>query len=421
MTAFETLYAHLKAMNYKDAPLFVDGKLLFLNVGENYHLLYSDNALFVINFVDSVVQHYWTNKDELRVEQKRSNDYFNMLDKIPYTFSHLIPAYLYYCETSGPHKPKTSILDVWPDAKKYNFIPPIYSTTECPNTTKYDIEKLFLNTIGWIGKYSYISKLGRQEHGTRHWYFDLEEFCLHHPLANIDDDRQSFYYCDCEYDGQSFKRFSNVYKDEIKQFKHIDKNFTDEWKKELSSKNIKLNDMGLSISNLLSNSKDLNMLRWHPVLVNKLLIKIDLKNSFYSIFKNNERKINFDFSLDNGCWYFDGERVIDILREDYLPSLNTQGYFSDENRFTQNSLQLLISYNREQIIHISELLNICHKNEMNSFFTDLEKSVENDMAKLDKMFKVLNEYRDAKFNQLLNVREVIDKMHQDYFGDAPIV
>ena len=79
MTAFETLYAHLKAMNYKDAPLFVDGKLLFLNVGENYHLLYSDNALFVINFVDSVVQHYWTNKDELRVEQKRSNDYFHML------------------------------------------------------------------------------------------------------------------------------------------------------------------------------------------------------------------------------------------------------------------------------------------------------------------------------------------------------
>ena len=156
-------------------------------------------------------------------------------------------------------------------------------------------------------------------------------------------------------------------------------------------------------------------------MVNKLLIKIDLKNSFYSIFKNNERKINFDFSLDNGCWYFDGERVIDILREDYLPSLNTQGYFSDENRFTQNSLQLLISYNREQIIHISELLNICHKNEMNSFFTDLEKSVEDDMAKLDKMFKVLNEYRDAKFNQLLNVREVIDKMHQDYFGDAPIV
>ena len=114
MTAFETLYAHLKAMNYKDAPLFVDGKLLFLNVGENYHLLYSDNSLFVINFVDSIVQHYWTNKDELRVEQNRSNDYLHMLDKIPYTFFHLMPAYLYYCETSGQHKPNKSILDIQP-------------------------------------------------------------------------------------------------------------------------------------------------------------------------------------------------------------------------------------------------------------------------------------------------------------------
>lgn len=104
-----------------------------------------------------------------------------------------------------------------------------------------------------------------------------------------------------------------------------------------------------------------------------------------------------------------------------MPTLNDQGDFSDESRFTQNSLQLLISYNKEQIVHISELLNVCHKNEIYSFFTDLEKSVENDMVKLDEMFKLLEQYREARFNQLLNVREVLDKMHQDYLGDAPIV
>lgn len=162
MTAFETLYAHLKAMNYKDAPLFVDGKLLFLNVGENYHLLYSDNALFVINFVDSVVQHYWTNKDELRVEQKRSNDYFHMLDKIPYTFFHLMPAYLYYCETSGPHKPKTSILDVWPDAKNTilyrQFIPPQNAQIR-PNTI---LKSYFLTLlVGLVNIPIYLNLVGK--------------------------------------------------------------------------------------------------------------------------------------------------------------------------------------------------------------------------------------------------------------------
>lgn len=75
MTAFEILYAHLKAMNYKDAPLFVDGKLLFLNVGENCHILYLDDSLLVVDFVNSIIQHYRPYDKKLYIEENRSIDY----------------------------------------------------------------------------------------------------------------------------------------------------------------------------------------------------------------------------------------------------------------------------------------------------------------------------------------------------------
>ena len=82
MTAFETLYAHLKAMNYKEAPLFAEGQLLFLNVGENYHILYSGNSLFVVNFVDSIVQHYYSNESESSSYKSDKDDYEKVFDKL---------------------------------------------------------------------------------------------------------------------------------------------------------------------------------------------------------------------------------------------------------------------------------------------------------------------------------------------------
>lgn len=91
MTTFEILYAHLKAMNYKDAPLLVDSKLLFLNVGENYHILYLDDSLFVVDFVNSVIQHYRSDDKKLSVKNNRSIDYLRTLDKIPDTFLDLCP------------------------------------------------------------------------------------------------------------------------------------------------------------------------------------------------------------------------------------------------------------------------------------------------------------------------------------------
>ena len=43
------------------------------------------------------------------------------------------------------------------------------------------------------------------------------------------------------------------------------------------------------------------------------------------------------------------------------------------------------------------------------------------MIILDEMFKLLNQYREARFNQLINTKEILDKMHQDYLGDTDIV
>lgn len=420
MTIFETLYAHLKAINYKDAPLFVDGKMLFLNVGKNYHILYISNSLFVINFADSVVQHYRANKDELYVETRIDN-YLRILDKVPETFLHLMPAYLYYLEKSGEHKTKVSksILEVWPEAEKHDFTPKTYHLTGEYSRTIYDIEKLFLDTIGWTGKYSHIAKLDKSDLGVRHYYFDLEEFGSHYPLANIESDKQSFYYCD--YNRPSVKRFSSVYKDEIKQLKHIEKDFISEWKKELSTLNISFNEMKLSTNNFLSQSKELDMTFWQTFSASKLLIKVDLKNSFYSVFKTNYDRFNVDFCLDDGYFYYDGERIVYILKDDYSPTLNEQNQFTDEELFTCNSLKLYVSRNLNLMNRITELLNINHTNEVHSFFIDLEKGVDDDMIKLDEMVKLINQYREAKFNQLLNVREILGKMHQDYLGDAPII
>lgn len=418
MTAFETLYAHLKAMNYKDAPLFVDGQLLFLNVGENYHILYLDDSLFVVDFVNSVIQHYRPNDKKLSVEKNRSIDYLRTLDKIPDTFLDLMPAYLYYQELSGQSESRQSILTIWPEATKFDFTPPVYSSG-CSTSTKYDIKELFLNTIGWIGKYSHKAKLDKNEFGTRHYYFDLEEFGSHYPLANIESDKQSFYYCD--YNRPSFKRFSSVYKDEIKQLKHIEKDFISEWKKELSTLNISFNEMKLSTNNFLSQSKELDMTFWQTFPASKLLMKVDLKNSFYSIFKKFYDQFNVDFRLCDSGFYYDGERIVYILKDDYSPTLNEQNQFTDEELFTCNSLKLYVSRNLNLMNRITELLNINRTNEVHSFFTDLEKGVDDDMIKLDEMVKLINQYREAKFNQLLNVREILGKMHQDYLGDAPII
>ena len=418
MTTFEILYAHLKAMNYKDAPLFVDGQLLFLNVGENYHILYLDDSLFVVDFVNSVIQHYRPNDKKLSVEKNRSIDYLRTLDKIPDTFLDLMPAYLYYQELSGQSESCQSILTIWPEATKFDFTPPVYSSG-CSTSTKYDIKELFLNTIGWVGKYSNKAKLDKNEFGTTHYHFDLEEFGSHYPLANIESDKQSFYYCD--YNRHSLKRFSNVYKDEIKLLKHIEKDFISEWKKELSTLNISFNEMKLSTNNFLSQSKGLDMTFWQTVSASKLLMKVDLKNSFYSIFKKNDDRFNVDFCLDDGCFYYDGERIVYILKDDYLPTLNEQNQFAEEELFTCNNLKLYVSRNRNSINHIAELLNTNHTNEVHSLFTDLEKGVETDMAILDEMFKLFNQYREARFNQLLNAKEILDKMHQDYLGDVNIV
>lgn len=418
MTAFEILYAHLKAMNYKDTPLFVDGKLLFLNVGENCHILYLDDSLFVVDFVNSVIQHYRPNDKKLSVENNRSIDYLRTLDKIPDTFLDLMPAYLYYQELSGQSESRQSILTIWPEATKFDFSPPIYSS-ECSTFTKYDIKELFLNTIGWVGKYSNKAKLDKDDFGTTHYHFDLKEFGSHYPLANIESDIQSFYYCD--YNQRSFKRFSNIYKDEIKQLKNIEKDFISEWKKELSALNVSFNEMKLSSNNFLHQSKGLNMTVWQTVSTNKLLMKIDLKNSFYSVFKKNYDQFNFDFCLCDGCFYYDGERVVYILKDDYSPTLNEQNQFTEEELFTCNSLKLYVSHNRNLINRIAELLNINHNNEVHSFFTDLEKGVENDIAQLDKMFEILEQYRQARHSQLVSAREILYKMHQDYLGDAPII
>ena len=418
MTAFETLYAHLKSMNYKETPLFVDGKLLFLNVGESYHILHLDDSLFVIDFVNSIVQHYRPDDKKLSFEENRSIDYLRTLDKIPDTFLDLMPAYLRHQELSGKSKFRSSILTIWPDATKFDFSPPVYSSG-CSSSIKYDIKELFLNTIGWIGKYSNKAKLDKDDFGTRHYYFDLKEFGSHHPLANIESDKQSFYYCD--YNRHSFDRFSNVYKNEIKQLKHIEKDFISEWKKELSALNVHFNEMKLSSNNFLSQSKELDITVWQTVSTNKILMKIDLKNSFYSVFKKNYDQFNVDFCLDDGCFYYDGERVVYILKDDYSPTLNEQNQFVEEELFTDNSLKLYVSHNRNLINRIAELLNINHTNELHSFFTDLEKGVENDIAQLDKMFKIFEQYRQARHSQLVSAREILYKMHQDYLGDAPII
>ena len=418
MTAFEILYAHLKAMNYEDAPLFVDGKLLFLNVGENYHILYLDDSLFVVDFVNSIIQHYSSDDKKLSIMENHSIDYLRTLDKIPDTFLDLIPSYLYYQELSGKSKSRQSILTIWPEATKFDFIPPVCSS-ECSTSIKYDIKGLFLNTIGWVGKYSNKAKLDKNEFGTRHYYFDLKEFSSHHPLANIESDKQSFYYCD--YNRYSLKRFSNVYKDEIKQLKHIEKDFISEWKKELSTLNISFNEMKLSTNNFLSQSKEFDMTFWQTVSASKLLMKVDLKNSFYSVFKTNDDKFNIDFCLDDGCFYYDGERIVYILKDDYSPTLNEKNQFAEEELFTCNSLKLYVSRNRNLINRIAELLNINHTNELHSFFTDLEKGVENDIAQLDKMFEIFEQYRQARYSQLVSAREILYKMHQDHLGDAPII
>lgn len=418
MTAFEILYAHLKAMNYKDTPLFVEGQLLFLNVGENYHILYLDDSLFVVDFVNSVIQHYRPNDKKLSVEKNRSIDYLRTLDKIPDTFLDLMPSYLRYQELSGQSQSRQSILTIWPDATKFDFIPPVYSSG-CSTSTKYDIKDLFLNTIGWVGKYSNKAKLDKNEFGTTHYHFDLKEFSSHHPLANIESDKQSFYYCD--YNRHSLKRFSNVYKNEIKLLKHIEKDFISEWKKELSTLNISFNEMKLSTNNFLSQSKEFDMTFWQTVSVSKLLMKVDLKNSFYSVFKKNDDRFNVDFCLDDGCFYYDGERIVYILKDDYSPTLNEQNQFVEEELFTCNNLKLYVSRNRNLINRIAELLNINHTNEVHSLFADLEKGVETDMIILDEMFKLLNQYREARFNQLINTKEILDKMHQDYLGDTDIV
>ena len=418
MTAFEILYAHLKAMNYQDTPLFVDGKLLFLNVGENYHILYLDDSLFVVDFVNSVIQHYRSDDKKLSVKNNRSIDYLRTLDKIPDTFLDLMPAYLYYQELSGQSKSRQSILTIWPEVTKFDFTPPVYSS-ECSTSIKYDIKDLFLNTIGWVGKYSNKAKLDKNEFGTTHYHFDLKEFSSHHPFANIESDKQSFYYCD--YNRHSLKRFSNVYKNEIKQLKHIEKDFILEWKKELSTLNISFNEMKLSTNNFLSQSKEFDMTFWQTVSASKLLMKVDLKNSFYSVFKKNDDRFNVDFCLDDGCFYYDGERIVYILKDDYSPTLNEQNQFVEEELFTCNNLKLYVSRNRNTINRITELLNINHTNKVHSLFADLEKGVETDMIILDEMFKLLNQYREARFNQLINTKEILDKMHQDYLGDTDIV
>jgi hypothetical protein len=418
MTAFEILYAHLKAMNYKDAPLFVDGKLLFLNVGENCHILYLDDSLFVVDFVNSVIQHYRPNDKKLSAENNRSIDYLRTLDKIPDTFLDLMPAYLYYQELSGQSESRQSILTIWPEATKFDFIPPAYSS-ECSTSVKYDIKELFLNTVGWVARYSNKAKLDKNEFGTTHYHFDLNEFGSHHPLANIESDKQSFYYCD--YNRHSLKRFSNVYKNEIKLLKHIEKDFISEWKKELSTLNISFNEMKLSTNNFLSKSKEFDMTFWQTVSASKLLMKVDLKNSFYSVFKKNDDQFNVDFCLDDGCFCYDGERIVYILKDDYSPTLNEQNQFVEEELFTCNNLKLYVSRNRNTINRITELLNINHTNKVHSLFADLEKGVETDMIILDEMFKLLNQYREARFNQLINTKEILDKMHQDYLGDTDIV
>lgn len=418
MTAFEILYAHLKAMNYKDAPLFVDGKLLFLNVGENYHILYLDDTLFVVDFVNSVIQHYHPNDKKLSVDNNRSIDYLRTLDKIPDTFLDLMPAYLRHQELSGQSRSRQSILTIWPEATKFDFVPPVYSS-ECSTSVKYDIKDLFLNTVGWVARYSNKAKLDKNEFGTTHYHFDLKEFGSHYPLANIESDKQSFYYCD--YNRHSLKRFNNVYKNEIKQLKHIEKDFISEWKKELSNLNISFNEMKLSTNNFLSQSKEFDMTFWQTVSASKLLMKVDLKNSFYSVFKTNDDRFNIDFCLDDGCFYYDDERIVYILKDDYSPTLNEQNQFTEEELFTCNNLKLYVSRNRNSINRIAELLNINHTNEVHSLFADLEKGVETDMIILDEMFKLLNQYREARFNQLINTKEILDKMHQDYLGDTDIV
>lgn len=160
---------------------------------------------------------------------------------------------------------------------------------------------------------------------------------------------------------------------------------------------------------------------WQTVSASKLLMKVDLKNSFYSVFKTNDDKFNIDFCLDDGGFYYDSERVVYILKDDYSPTLNEQNQFVEEELFTDNSLKLYVSHNRNLINRIAELLNINHNNEAHSFFTDLEKGVENDIAQLDKMFEIFEQYRQARYSQLVSAREILYKMHQDYLGDAPII
>lgn len=179
--------------------------------------------------------------------------------------------------------------------------------------------------------------------------------------------------------------------------------------------------MKLSTNNFLSQSKEFDMTFWQTVSASKLLMKVDLKNSFYSVFKKNDDRFNVDFCLDDGCFYYDGERIVYILKDDYSPILNEQNQFPEEELFTCNSLKLYVFRNRNSINRVAELLNINHTNEVHSLFADLEKGVETDMIILDEMFNLLNQYREARFNQLINTKEILYKMHQDYLGDAPII
>lgn len=433
MTAFETLYAHLKAMNYKDAPLFVDGQLLFLNVGENYHLLYSDNSLFIIDFVDSVIRHYYLNpsessvinRDRLSLVGGTKRDYLEAFDKLLKSFFHLMPFYLHHLEESGAHKPKTSILDVWPEAVEYKFRPPSHSTQDFSTSIKYEIRDLFLSTIGWIGRDSRKAQLNKEDFDTNVFKFSLKEFSEHYPLADTESDKQSFYYCD--YAKENLKLFRDIYKKEVEQLIDLESKFTRKWTNEFSKQGINLNSTNLSSNSYLTYTGDFNFYTVHrsPFLASKLLLKINKKDIFLSESNQNNPRLHLDiFHLGiclNDEFYFDGEKIINVLTDNYQPTLSEQGEFLYERLFTEDSLQLFISYNREQISHIAELLNLSYNNEIHSFFANLVKGVETDIAKLDEIFKLFNQYRDDRFNQLLKSKEILEQIYQNYLGDAPIV
>lgn len=419
MTAFETLYAHLKAMNYKDAPLFADGQLLFLNVGENYHILYSGDSLFVVNFVDSIVQHYHSNTRSLSSYQSNRDDYLKVFDELPTRFLYLMPAYLYHLELSKSPKFKNSIFNVWPKAAEYDFWPSGYSGIDCTSEVRYDIKELFFFTIGWTAKYSHKAQLNSDDFGTTICRFNLDKFGDYYKLSDIESDKQFFYYCD--YNKHLSKKFSQVYKKDIMQLNNLDKTFSREWEKKFTDQDVTLNRTRSSINNFLSYEDDLEMRSWSPFSANKFLLKINKKDSFYDLLKQYGSLRGSDFCQDDV--YFDGERIIQILKDNYplkLSKRNQEDFINDYS-LTQDSLKLFISYDLEQIAQITKILNSNHYNEVHLLFTNLKQSVKNDMAQLDKMFEILEQYRQAKYSQLVSVQEILDKMHQDYLGDAPII